>query len=429
MWTSMVERIIMRGTIIGMPKTNFSLVRQVLILAFFIAVSFVGGYLFGYKGFRASFQKFPDAVISRELPPDKTSVNFTLFWTVWDTLNAKYYDQKKLIPSEMVYGAIRGMVSAIGDPYTVFLPPEQNKVVREDLQGSFEGVGIQIGFKGNQLAVVAPLPDSPAEKAGVKAGDFIVGIKDDSKRVDRGTVGITLPEAVELIRGKAGSKIKLTLLREGSSDVIEKEITRGSINVPSVVLEFVGESESIAHIKVIKFSAETTAEWEEAVAQVLTKKNVQGIILDVRNNPGGYLDKAIDLASDFLDNGKTVVIEEGTDNFRNEYRVEKIGRLKKEKVVVLINEGSASASEILAGALKDNKRATLVGTTTFGKGTIQEPLEVDGGAGIHITIARWIPPDGTWVNDAGLKPDVELEDNPDTPEDEQLQKATEMLAG
>ncbi|KKR30842.1 hypothetical protein A2715_01940 [Candidatus Woesebacteria bacterium RIFCSPHIGHO2_01_FULL_39_32] len=410
-----------------MLKVNFSIVRKILLLSFLVAVSFAGGYFFGYKGFRASVQKFPDVTIDRVVPQDKDSIDFALFWRVWDTLSAKYYDPDKIIPSEMVYGAIRGMVSAVGDPYTVFLPPAENKVVQEDLQGTFEGIGIQIGFKGSQLAVIAPLPESPAEKAGVQAGDFIIGIKDETKNIDMGTVGITVPEAVEAIRGRAGTKVSLLLLRDGQSEADEVEIVRESINVPSIVVDYISENGRLAHIKVIKFSGETTAEWEDALVELVTKPNIEGIILDVRNNPGGYLDKAIEIASDFLENGDTVVKEEGADEFENVYRVEKIGRLRKQKMVVLINEGSASASEILAGALKDNKRAKLIGTTTFGKGTIQEPLPVDGGAGLHVTIARWLTPGGFWVNDGGLKPDIEVEDNSDTEEDEQLQKAIEEM--
>jgi len=409
------------------PKIAFSLVRKVLLLSLLLSLTFSGGYFFGYKGFRASYQKFPKVTITREVPVDKKDIDFNLFWRVWDTLYAKYYDNTKLIPSELVYGAIKGMVSAVGDPYTVFLPPEENKVVQEDLQGSFEGVGIQIGFKGSQLAVVAPLPSSPAEEVGVKAGDFIIGIKDDRKSIERGTVGITIPEAVQIIRGPAGTKVTLVLLREGDTEPFEAEITREAINVPSVTVTYVGEAGRIAHVKILKFSGETTKEWEEAVVE-LVQKDLDAIIVDVRNNPGGYLQAAVDLASDFLENGETVVKEESAGQIRNEYRVEKLGRLRKGEVVVLVNEGSASASEILAGALRDNKRAELIGSTTFGKGTIQEPLQIDGGGGLHITIARWITPSGFWVNDGGLKPDVEVEDNPDTTEDEQLNKAIELLS-
>jgi len=177
----------------------------------------------------------------------------------------------------------------------------------------------------------------------------------------------------------------------------------------------------------LKFSAETSGEWEEAVIELVKRNDLKGIIIDLRNNPGGYLEKAVELASDFLENKDTVVVEEGAGGVKNDYKVEKIGRLRKVNLVILINEGSASASEIMAGALRDHDRAKLVGSTTFGKGTIQEPMDVDGGAGLHITIAKWLTPSGFWVNEGGLKPDVEIEDKEDTEEDEQLQKAVELL--
>ena len=267
------------------------------------------------------------------------------------------------------------------------------------------------------------MPGTPAEVAGVKAGDLILEIKDEAKKVDIGTNGISIADAVEAIRGPAGSKVALTLVREGIDKPFEVVITRKEISVPSVTLEYVGDDQKIAHIKILKFSAETTAEWEKAVTELVKNPNLGAVILDVRNNPGGFLEKSVDLASDFLEKGDDVVLEESGDGTRNSYRAEKIGRLRKVKAVVLVNEGSASASEIFAGALRDHKRAILIGETTFGKGTIQEPMDVDGGAGLHITIAKWLTPSGFWVNEKGLKPDIEIKDNPDTSEDEQLLEA------
>jgi carboxyl-terminal processing protease len=329
----------------------------------------------------------------------------------------------------MVYGAIKGMVNAIDDPYTVFLPPKENRVVQEDLKGSFEGVGIQIGFRGNQLAVVSPLPDSPAEEAGVLAGDYIIGIKDELKEIDRGTTGITLPEAVQAIRGPAGSVVTLILLRNGSEEPITVDIVRASIDIPSLILDFVGPNENIAHIRLLKFGGETKAEWERAVRNILKRRNLTGIILDVRNNPGGYLQGSVDVASEFLRNGSVVVIEEKSNGERDEFKVERIGRFPDTPVVVLVNKGSASASEILAGALRDIRGVQLVGETSFGKGTIQEPQQIENGAGLHITVARWLTPSGFWVNEGGLEPDVELGDDPETIEDEQLQEAIRLLTG
>ena len=407
------------------PKIPFTSLRKAI---FFVLVGlgiFSGGYLVGVRGYNGELKNFPKVTISREAPIDKGTLDFSLFWKVWDTLNSSYYDPAKLIPANMVYGAIEGLVSAVGDPYTVFLPPEKNKVVQEDLQGTFEGVGIQIGFKGSQLAVIAPLPGSPAEQAGVKAGDFIIGIKDEEKGIERGTVGISLTDAVQAIRGTAGSKITLNLLREDSSEPIVVEITRAAIDIPSVELSFEKEGR-VAHIKLLKFGGETDGEWETTVSEILKRPEVEGIVLDVRNNPGGYLQGAVDIAGEFLKTGKVVVIEERAGT-KDNYTVENVGRFLNTPLVILVNGGSASASEILAGAIKDNKRGEIVGEVTFGKGTIQEPQQVNGGAGLHITIARWLTPNGTWVNEGGLTPDVEVEDNPDTEEDEQLLKAIETL--
>lgn len=408
------------------PKLQLKFISKVFLLTLIITTTFSVGYFFGYQGFYASFSKFPEVNITRELPPEKSTLEFALFWRVWDTLSSKYYDKDKLIEAQMVYGAIKGMVASVGDPYTVFLPPQENRVVQEDLQGTFEGVGIQIGFKGTQLAVIAPLPGSPAADVGIKPGDFIIHIKDETKKIDIGTLGITLPEAVQAIRGQADSEVTLTLLREGGEEPIVVDIVRKSISIPSVTLEFVGEDQSIAHVKILKFSGDTQSEWEKYVSEILQKPNLKGIILDVRNNPGGFLQGAVDLTSDFLDNGKIVVIED-TGGKKSEYKVEKLGRFRKDKLTVLVNEGSASASEILAGAIKDHKRGKIVGETTFGKGTIQEPQQVNGGAGLHITIARWLTPGGFWVDEGGLKPDVEVEDNAETEEDEQLQEAIKVL--
>ncbi|MCH7641042.1 S41 family peptidase [Patescibacteria group bacterium] len=411
----------------SLPKIRLSSVRHFLVTTIVIGGIFSAGYLVGNKGYSAQLDGVTKVTISRDLPSDKQSLDFSLFWRVWDTLQQKYFDKTKLVEAQMVYGAIRGMVAAVGDPYTVFLPPSENKVVQEDLKGSFEGVGIQIGFKGRQLSVISPLSDSPAEKAGVKAGDFIIGIKDEQKGIDRGTAGITLPEAVQAIRGEAGSIVTLTLLRGDSEEPIVVDIKRARLDISSVELSFVGEGENIAHVKILKFSGETLDEWEQVVIEILKNPNIDGIVLDLRNNPGGFLQGSVDLASDFLDNGSLVVTEENADGSREEFKVERIGRLKNRKVVVLVNGGSASASEILAGALRDIKGIPLVGETTFGKGTIQEPQQVGNGAGLHITIARWLTPNDLWVDDGGLVPDHELEDNPDTEEDEQLQKAIEVL--
>lgn len=412
---------------LSLPKLELSKVRKYFLIVFAVVILFGSGYYFGYSAYKIDLKTFPKVSISRGLPVDKTNLDFSLFWQVWDNLTAKYYDKEKINSSEMIYGAIKGMVASLGDPYTVFLAPTENKVVNEDLSGSFEGVGIQIGFKGTQLAVVAPLPGTPAEKVGVKPGDFIIGITDKEKGIERGTVGLSLPQAVEIIRGKAGTKVTLTLLREGVTEPLVVTMTRQKIDVPTIILSYVGDGKDIAYLRLLKFGSETETEWQKAVKEIVAKKETKGMVLDLRSNPGGYLQGAVDIASEFIKMGSTVVIEERGDKTKSDYKVEKVGLLQNMPVVILINQGSASASEILAGALRDDRKVKLVGETSFGKGTIQEPEDLEGGSGIHVTIAKWLTPSGYWVNEKGLEPDVKIEDDPKTAQDEQLQKAIETL--
>lgn len=414
---------------VNLPRINFFKIRTGFLILIFSIVLFGAGFFVGAKGYKVSWRNSSgnsSVTINRETPPQYQNVDFDLFWKVWDTLTLSYYDKSKINAGTMVYGAISGMVQALGDPYTSFLAPEENHVVQEDLGGSFEGVGIQIGFKGTQLAVLAPLPGSPAEEKGIKAGDYIIGIKDELKEVDRGTVGINLSEAVQIIRGPAGTPVKLILLREGEDEAREVEVVRKKIDVPSVTLNYL-QDEKIAQVRLLKFGAETKDEWDKAVREIIGKPSVEGIILDLRNNPGGYLDSAVEIAGEFLSNGSVAVIEERGTGEKNEFKVRGFGLLTKKKVVVLVNEGSASASEILAGALRDVAKVKIVGETSFGKGTIQEPRQLEDGSGLHITIAKWLTPSGFWVNEKGLTPDFEVEDNPDTGEDEQLKKAEEVL--
>ena len=410
-----------------MIKISFLKLRKLLLFTFVIAFTFALGYVLGNEGFKVRLESVKNIKITRELPAGKENIDFSLFWKVWDTLESQYFDKSKINRTDMVYGAIGGMVSALGDPYTVFLPPGENKVVQEDLSGSFEGVGIQIGFKGSQLAVIAPLPDSPAEKAGIKAGDFIIGIKDEGKKIETGTIGISLPEAVKMIRGKAGTKVTLILTRDEVKTPLSIEVERKMLDVPSVILSYSGKDNTVAHLRILKFGGETAAQWNEKVDGIVKNKNIKGIVLDLRNNPGGYLEGAVDIYGEFVKTGSVGVIEERSDGNKKEYQTERIGRLISIPLVVLVNGGSASASEILAGALSDADRAELVGEKTFGKGSIQEPIQINGGSGLHMTIAKWLTPKGTWVNEKGLEPDFKIEDDEKTTEDEQLQEAIDIL--
>lgn len=409
-------------------------------------VIFMGiGYFLGERGIVFRLGVPPQApvvsVVNREVPLQHRDVDFSLFWQVWEELERSYLKPDAIDEEKMVHGAISGMTAALGDPYTVFLPPLENQQTKENLSGSFYGIGIQIGYKDHQLTVIAPLKNMPAEKAGVMAGDMILRIIDKKEGVDRDTQGLPLPEAVSLIRGEQGTEVTLSLLREGMEEPFEKTIVRREIVIPSVELEFVqrapteegtAESEAfVAHLQVFQFGERTKEEWESAVGKVLSRKSeIVGVVLDLRNNPGGYLSGSVDLASEFL-RGGVVVVQQGRLQSET-FQAGKEGRLVGIPVIVLVNKGSASASEIVAGALRDRLGAKIVGEQTFGKGTVQEARDLSEGAGLHVTTSRWILPSGTEINDRGLKPDFEVEDvaqgEGEEPVDEQLEKAMEVLS-
>ncbi|MBI2601093.1 S41 family peptidase [Candidatus Daviesbacteria bacterium] len=393
-------------------------------------LAFILGWQLGHKDVELKWQGFRSSInVENKEPPRNINIDFKLFWDTWDLVNKHYFDKSALDPTKMFYGAVQGMVAAIGDPYTVFLPPTQQKVSKEELNGSFEGVGIQLGFnQDKRLVVMSPLSGSPAEKAGIQPEDIIV-------RIDgKDTSNMTLPQAVEVIRGPKGTEVVLTIFREGDTDTKDYTLIRDTIIVKSVELSYKDSTagKKIAHIKLTRFGERTEDEWNQSITDVISK-NAEGVVLDVRNNPGGYLEGAVFIASEFLDGGD-VVLQENNRGERMPYRVNRSGKLLKLPMVVLINKGSASASEIVAGALQDRDRAELVGTKSFGKGTIQEAQELPGGTGIHITVAKWLTPKGSWVNDSkGLEPDVKIEmpkpENGvvDATKDPQFDKALELL--
>ncbi|KKQ90738.1 MAG: Carboxyl-terminal protease [Candidatus Shapirobacteria bacterium GW2011_GWE1_38_92] len=353
-------------------------------------------------------------------------LNLNLMWQVKERLSETFLEKDKMNDSEMVYGAIEGMVRSLGDPYTVFLPPEENKSSEEDLKGEFGGVGISLGYKDETLAVMTPLPKTPADKAGLKAGDLILKITDKEKGIDEDTNGISLDEAVKMIRGKVGTEVTLKIYREGKAETFDVNLKRDNIVVASIEMEWKEfEGKNIAWVKLYKFSDRLYTEKKD--------DDFGGIVLDLRNNPGGFLQASVLVASDFLKNG-VVVKQESSDGSVEVYEVDKSrGNLLNEKLVVLINGGSASASEILAGALKDYKRAKLVGEKSFGKGTVQQPEDFPDGSGLHVTIAKWLLPNGNNIHEVGVKPDVEvildfgeLKEG-EEPVDNQLDKAMEVL--
>jgi len=345
--------------------------------------------------------KMEDVIFKNRIGDVDNTVDFALFWSVWGLLKDKYVDSAKLDAKKLLYGAIRGMMQATGDPYTTFFDPEENKKFNEEISGNFEGIGAELGVKNGILTVIAPLQGTPADQAGLRAGDKII-------KIDGKAAGdMSIEDAVSHIRGPKNTAVVLTIFREGSKDTQEISITRNIINVKSVKLTF--KESGIAEIEITKFGDDTDSGFSQAIAKV-SASHAKGLIIDLRNNPGGYLDTAVTIASKLLPKGKIVVIEEDASS-RQDKLYTRGGDVASElETVVLINEGSASASEILAGALKENRtNITLIGKKSFGKGSVQEFIKTAQGTAAKITVAHWLTPNGNQINELGIKPDLEVE--------------------
>lgn len=352
-------------------------------------------------------------------PPE--GLDFSLFWEAWHALEENFVEPEKIDYQKMIYGAISGMTESLGDNYTVFMTPEDLKIFEEDVAGEFQGVGMEIGIREDQLTVIAPLEGTPAEKAGLRTGDKIIKIDDEETRE------LPLDIAVKYIRGPKGTEVTLTILREGWSEPKEFIIIRDVIEVPSLKWELLDGN--IAYIKLYQFTQVARSDFNRAALEILNSP-AEKIILDLRNNGGGFLQVAQDIAGWFLEKGEVVTIEDAGSKEEPElYKTEGPSRLLPYPTVVLINEGSASASEILAGALRDNRGIKLIGETSFGKGSIQELEELSKG-GLKITIARWLTPKGELIADRGLEPDIEVEmtdEDYEQERDPQLDRAIEVI--
>lgn len=435
---------------------NLTRLKKIVFVGLLLFLCGFLGYNLGKREVSVSWQNFqPKIAIENKEPPSSLGVtDFSLFWDVWDRTLRSYYDKTVIDSDKLLYGAISGMLQSLGDPYTVFLTPQQNKETKQELSGEFEGIGAQLGLRDKKIVVIAPLKDTPAESAGIKAGDTIVKID------EKDTSGLTLPEAVQRIRGRKGTAVTLTVLHEGDEETVDISIVRDTIKVQSVEggiknvkcqmspakrdpaqrenvkCQIVEKGEAcddcstIGYIRLSQFGDNTSSEWLKVVGEVASRSkesNFKGVVLDLRNNPGGYLNGSVFIASEFIASG-TVVIQEKGNGQNQAFSVDRRGILTDVPLVVLINKGSASASEIVAGALRDRKGIKLVGEKSFGKGTVQEAQDLPSNAGLHITTARWLTPKGTWVNDKGLIPDIEIEINKEDPKhDTQLEKAIEAL--
>lgn len=356
--------------------------------------------------------------------PDQT-VELSSFWKAWNALKTNYVitHASSSLPTnkEMVYGAIQGLAGAYGDPYTVFLPPEESKVFNDNISGSFGGVGMELGLKNNVLTVIAPVKGTPAEAAGIKAGDQIVTINGKS------TEGITIDEAVTKIRGPVDTVVDLSILRE--KKFLNIKVTRAVIQVPQTD-DGLDAKSGVYHIALFEFTSNSA----ELFNQAFTRFKASGsnkLVIDVRSNPGGYLDSAVKIASHFVPRGSKIVTEDfGEKQSSNVHTSLGYDDLPAgTKVVILVDAGSASASEILAGALQDSKAATVIGTKSFGKGSVQQLMPLDGGS-LKVTVARWVTPAGHWIMGNGVTPDILVpftQKDADAKIDPQMMRAVEFL--
>ncbi len=382
--------------------------RNIVLLIGIIAV-FVAGLFVGKT-----------SVVCKYCPPEE--VDMSLLWEAWDTLENTYVNPKEIDHKKLVHGAISGMVSSLQDPYTTFFTPEETTTFLEDVSGEFEGVGMEIGIREEQLQVVAPLEGTPAERAGLRPGDKIIKIDDKS------TADIIIEEAVTLIRGPKGTEVTLGVIRDGWSEIKEFTVKRAVIKVPSMEWEL--KENNIAHIKLYHFSEKSDKDFGKLAYEIINS-SADKIVLDLRNNPGGYLERAQDIAGWFLERDQVVVIEDFGNKREDEiYKAIGNSSFANYPLVVLINQGSASASEILASALRDNRNVKLIGETSFGKGSVQTLRQLTDGSSIKITLAKWLTPNGDQIMDRGLEPDIKVElteEDWENKYDPQLDRAIEEL--
>lgn len=402
--------------------------KKFINIAFLILVFFGGGFIAGR--FSTGQNTINSSLSQEEFIPKiqfknkdlgkPTEVEFSRFWEVWKKVEENYVTRKNIEPDKLVYGAIAGMVKSIGDPYTVFFDPQEAKKFEEDSKGAFEGIGAEIGIKKDVLTIIAPLENTPAQKAGLLAGDKILKIGNTI------TADLTIEQAVSLIRGPKNTEVTLIVSRDGWMETKEIKIIRDVISVPILKLEF---KDNLAILRLYQFTENSAEEFQKAAEQILAA-SPKGIILDLRNNPGGYLDRSIDIAGWFLPKNQLVTTEDFGNGLKNNFNTSGPASLANYKTVILVNQGSASASEILAGALKENKGIKLVGEKTFGKGSVQELFNFNDGSSIKVTVAKWLTPNGRSISDEGIEPDFKVEVSLEDIEkkvDPQLDKAIEVI--
>lgn len=394
-------------------KTDQSKNRVLLFILILIVgfLAFLSGNIAGKAGIDVSGGILGPEKITNINKGKPTDVDFSVFWEAWNKLDKNYVGDINV--QDFVYGSISGLFSSTGDPYTEFLKPKENERFKDDISGEFEGIGIEISSVNNLPTVVAPLPDSPAEKAGIKAKDIIAEVDGAA------TADLAFDEVIDKIRGEKGTEVKIKISREGEKDLIDFSVIRGSIKVASVTNEIKNHNgKTISYIKIRQFGDDTELLFNEALAEA-EKEMSSAIILDLRNNPGGYLETSVSMASNFLDGG-VVVTEVDKSGNKKDFKTNKRAKFKDVKLIVMVNGGSASASEIVAGALKDRNRATVIGSKTFGKGSVQVLENLSDGSAVKITVAKWLTPNGNHIDKTGIEPDVAVEEDDSTDNDDVL---------
>lgn len=402
-----------------------------LLLALLLAVStFASGIQVGSgndgRNYSAGLYNF---FFSNEAPSEVGKPDLTEFWRVWELLEENYVaasSSQVISTEERIQGAIDGLVDVYGDPYTVYLPPVEAGQFEENVSGEFSGVGMEVGIRDSLVTIIAPLPGTPAESAGLLAGDVIVRIDDKS------TEDMRIDQAVKLIRGEKGTTVELTIFREGEVEFQTIPVVRDTIEIPTVRTSV---EDGVFYIALHSFNAISEEKMRDALTEYI-ESGTNKLIVDVRGNPGGFLQSAVAVASYFLPSGKVVVSQEsGVEReeklFRSRSRSQ-TSPFNPENLVVLVDNGSASASEILAGALQDHGAATVIGSQTFGKGSVQQLLDLDDGSSLKVTVARWLTPNGTSISDGGLTPDIVISRTPQQRlegADPQLEAATKFLNG
>lgn len=389
---------------------------KIIGLIIFALIFYFSGYLIGHRNIVVE-ENLQPKLVNKELYKPR-EIDFSLFWDVWNKINQGFAG--KIDTQKIVYGAISGMVEALDDPYSIFMEPDATKSFIEDLSGAIEGIGAEISMREGQIVVVSPLKDSPAEKAGIKPSDKIIKIDNIS------TEDMSLEEAIGKIRGKAGTKVVLEIKRSDSKETQTITVMRQRIVIKSVEWRHLNGETS--YLKISQFGDDTADLVQEALEEIKSAAK-KSLIIDLRNNPGGYLDQSVDVAS-FLMKSGVVVKEQFKDGRINEERTTQNQILDQVKIIVLINGGSASASEIVAGALQDTGLAILVGEKTFGKGSVQSLEELSNGSSLRLTTAKWLTPNGRMINGSGIEPDIKIslsEDDLKNNRDPQLDKALELV--